>query len=326
MVTVALAGASTGLGKTFVQTFMHLNAQTTSPHTLVVLSRRPDPALTAKGISVRVVDYENHSSLVQALQGVHTLLPLIGGGSDTIRDTQLALLQAARDAGCVRFAPSEYAGQGYEGVDLYAGKRDVFAAVKASGLEFTRFNCGIFMSVLATGTPKPLTEVGVREGRATGEEEALAGLRPWNYVVNMLNGTVDYPGDGSAKVVLTDTRDVATFVYRALSLDSWPQDLGMRGDVKSFAELVDIAERVQGRTWLKKSTPIAELEEEPENKGARFYNQTRLGFTKGWGMVGDELNQAFLDVRPVDAESFVEKWWSGVELGVPSWGDMHVPL
>lgn len=34
----------------------------------------------------------------------------------------------------------------------------------------------------------------------------------------------------------------------------------MRGDVKTFAELVEVAEKVQKRKWLKKSTPIEELE------------------------------------------------------------------
>lgn len=327
MVTVALVGVSTGFGKTVLNTFLRLNSQNPNPHHLVVISRSPNPDLSAQGIDVRPVDYSNHAQLVAALQGVHTVLPLIGGGGAIIRDTQLALLRAAKEAECTRFAPSEYAGQGYDGVDLYAGKAEVFEAVKASGLEFTRFNCGIFMSILATGTPKGMTKVGEMEGCKTGEEEALAGLRPWNYVINMLAGTVDYPEDGTAPFVLTDMRDVATFVYHALSLSSpWPQDLGMRGDVKSFAELVAIAERVQGRTWLKHSTPMAELEKTPSDPGAAFYNQTRLVLANGWGMVGDELNTAFPDFKPVDADTFVEKWWSGVELGKPSWGEMHNPL
>ena len=329
MVTAALVGASTGFGKTLLSTFLHLNSlqpDKTKTHRVVVLSRSANAALSAKGVDVRAVDYTQHEQLVAALADVHTVLPLIGGSSDTMRDTQLALIKAATEAGCKRFAPSEYAGQGYAGVEMYAGKAEVLEAVKASGLEYTRFNCGLFMSILATGTPKPMTDVGKRDGCETGEEEALAGLRPWNFVVNMRGGTVDFPGDGKAPMVLTDMRDVATFVYHALSLPSWPQDLGMRGDVKSFAELVAIAERVQGRTWLKKSTPVAELEQRPSDPGALFYNQTRLQFSNGWGMVGDELNKAFPEVKPVDAETFVEKWWSGVQLGEPAWADMHNPL
>ena len=330
MVTVALVGVSTGLGKTILNSFLHLNNQQDGPGARSTPSSS-SPAqqtqhLSAKGITIRTVDYTNHAQLVSALSDVHTVLPLIGGSGDIMRTTQLALLKAAQEAGCTRFAPSEYAGQGYAGIDMYAGKAEVFEAVKASGLEYTRFNCGLFMSVLATGTPKSMTPVGEREGCKTGEEEALAGLRPWNYVVNMRAGTVDFPGDGTAPMVLTDTRDVATFVYHALSLASWPEDLGMRGDVKSFAELVEVEERVQGRTWLKKHTPMGELEERPSDPGALFYNQTRFAFAKGYGMVGDELNKMFPEFKPVDAETFIEKWWSGVELSEASWEEMHNPL
>ena len=94
----------------------------------------------------------------------------------------MALLAACKEAGVKRFAPSEYAFGVNEGIDLYAGKAAFCEAVQKSGLEYTRFNCGMFMSALATGTPKPLTEVGVREGRKDGEDEALGGLRPWNFV------------------------------------------------------------------------------------------------------------------------------------------------
>ena len=315
----------TGFGKTVLNTFLRLN-EAKNQYKFVVLTRSASAELSSKGVEVREVDYTNHAQLVKALAGVHTVLPLIGGDGETLRTAQLALLAAAKEAGCKRFAPSEYAGQGYAGVDMYAGKAEVFEAVKASGLEFTRFNCGLFMSVLATGTPKGCTEVGIREGCKSGEEEALAGLRPWNFVINMRDGTVDYPGDGTQPFVITDMRDVATFVFHALSLPSWPQDQGMRGDVKSFAELVTISEKVQGRKWLKKHTSIAELEEQPDNEGAKFYNQTRLSFTKGWGMVGRELNERFPEVKPITAEQFVEKWWRGVELGEPSWGSMHNPL
>ena len=38
-------------------------------------------------------------------------------------------------------------------------------------------------------------------------------------------------------------------------------------------------------------------------------------------MVGNELNETFPDITPTTCEEFVEKWWSGVELGEPSWAD-----
>lgn len=318
MVTVALVGASSGFGRTMLMTFIHHN---NNKHKLVLLSRSEQPEFAAQGVDVRPVDYNNHAQLVQALEGVHTVLSVIGGSPEAIRDAQLALLPACKEAGVKRFAPSEYAGTTNEGIDLYAGKKEVWQATQKSGLEYTSFSCGLFMSVLATGTPKPLTEIGQREGRKTGEEEALAGLRPWNYVVNMKAGTADYPGDGTAPMCWTDMRDIALFIFCALDLEKWPETLAMRGDVKSFKEIVEIGEKVQRRKWLTRNNSIAELEGKVDDPGKRFYNQTRLAFARGMGMVGEELNQEFPDVRPVTCEEFIEKWWSGVELGEASWAE-----
>lgn len=196
----------------------------------------------------------------------------------------MAVLKACREAGVKRFSPSEYAAGENQSIDLYAPKEEVWQAVRNSGLEYTRFNCGLFvrsawqildkyqgehftntsmdfqMSILATGTPKPLTDVGRREGRRTGEEEALAGLRPWNFVINATAGTADFAADGTSKICWTDIRDIGIFVFKALDLEKWPEDLGMRGDVKSFKEVVEIFERMQRRTWLKKSNSIEEME------------------------------------------------------------------
>lgn len=320
MVTVALAGATTGFGLTILRTFLQLNED--KEHKIIVLSRSAKPDLAAQGVDVRPVDYSNHAQLVQALEGVHTLLSMIGGSLQGLLDAQLALIEAAKEAGVKRWAPSEYAGNGYDGVDLYQPKAVVWKATQQSGLEYTRFSCGLFMSVLATGTPKPPTELGKREGIKTGEEEALAGLRPWNFVLNVKAGTADLPGDGSGPMVLTDMRDVARFVWHALSLEKWSPDLGMRGDVKSFRELVQILERVQGRKFLTQDNSFEKLEKEAEDPGKRFYNQARMALEKGWGMVDDDLNRAFPDVKPMTCEEFVEKWWGGVQLGEPAWEEM----
>lgn len=319
MVTVALAGATTGFGLTVLRHF----AANPGPHKIILLSRTAQPEWSAKGIVVRPVDYECRTSLVAALTGVHTVLSMIGASPEAMRDSQLALVAAAKEAGVKRFAPSEYAGTGggYESIDLYGGKGEVWDAVRASGMECTRFACGVFMSIFATGTPKPVTEVGRAEGAKSGEEEALAGLRPWSFVVNMRNGTVDLPGDGSTRFVVTDTRDVARFVVAALELEVWPEELGMRGSILSWNEAVAIVQRVQRRKFLVKENSVAELEVGCEVPEKRFYNQVRLALVKGWGVVGDDLNRAFSDIRPMTAEEFVEKWWSNVEVGEPSWGE-----
>jgi hypothetical protein len=318
MVTVALAGATTGLGLTILR---HLSFSPTNTHTIVLLSRSPQPTWTARGVLVREVDYDSLASLTAALAGVHTVVSLIGGSATALRDGQLALVAAAKQAGVKRFAPSEFSlrGGGY-GLDLYAGKREVWDAVVASGMESTRFSCGIFMGFLGTGTPKGVSAVGEREGASNGEEEALGGLRAWDFVVNVRNGTADLPGDGKQAVVFTDTRDVARFVEAALGLEVWPEELGMRGDLMDWRELVGVFERVQGRKFLVRENEVGEMERVArEVEGKRFYNQVRVALVKGEGVVGDELNRAFPDIKPVGVEEFVRKWWEGVELGEARW-------
>lgn len=319
MVLIALAGAMSGLGLTVLR---HLaSSPANDKHIFIILSRSPQPEWTARGTTVREVDYDSHDSLVQALQGVHTVISFIGGSATALRASQLALVAAAQETGVKRFAPSEFAlkGGGYD-FDLYAGKAEVWKAVVASGMEYTRFSCGMFMGLLGTGTPKGVTDVGAAEGAKSGEEEALAGLRPWNFVVNVKAGTADLPGDGTHKVAFTDTRDVARFVERALEMEAWPEELGMRGDVMDWREMVEVLEEVQGRKFLVRQNGVEDMEKVArEVEGKRFYNQVRVALVRGDGLVGDELNQAFPDVRPVGVGEFVRKWWDGVQLGEPKW-------
>ncbi|KAI6817503.1 hypothetical protein KC332_g434 [Hortaea werneckii] len=326
MVTVALAGATTGFGLTVLKTFLHLNSSLNpaQQHKIILLSRSSQPEWSAKGLEVRQTSYEDHAQLVSALQGVHTLISLIGGDASALRNAQASLLAAARAADVKRFAPSEYAGLGYEGIDLYAAsKAEIWkrclAAKHETGMQVARFNCGLFMSILATGTTKGITEVGRREDAETGEEEALAGLRPWNFVLNLRAGTADLPGDGSAKVAWTEMRDVATFMFHALSLPLWPEDLNMRGDLRSFREVLEIVQRVQGRKFLVRENSIEEMEDLAHEEGKQFYNQVRVALVKGYCDVPDDLNRMFPDVHPIDCESFVKKWWSGTRLPEAAW-------
>ncbi|RMZ01890.1 hypothetical protein D0860_07440 [Hortaea werneckii] len=322
MATVALAGATTGFGLTVLKTFLHLNSSLNpaQQHKIILLSRSPQPEWSAKGLEVRQTSYEDHAQLVSALKGVHTLISLIGGDVSALRYAQASLLAVARVADVKRFAPSEYAGMGYEGIDLYAASKaeiwkQCLSAKHETGMEVARFNCGLFMSILATGTSKGNTDVGRREGAETGEEEALAGLRPWNFVLNLRAGTADLPGDGSAKVAWTEMRDVATFMFHALSLPLWPEDFNMRGR----SAVLEIVQRVQGRKFLVRENSIEEMEDLAHEEGKQFYNEVRVALVKGYCDVPDDLNRMFPDVHPIDCESFVKKWWSGTRLPEAAW-------
>ncbi|QIW96198.1 hypothetical protein AMS68_001716 [Peltaster fructicola] len=320
MVVVAIIGASSGLGLSFIRTAAR-DVDAMKKHHLVLISRSPQPQWQSKGFTVRQVDYASGASLADALQGVHTVLSFVGQVLDT--DPQLALIEAAREAGVTRFAPSEYAGDGpYDAIDAYKHKAVVRKAAKDAGLQVTQFNCGLFLSLLATGTPKPVTIIGREDGVESGEEEALAGLRPWNFVLNMKGGTADLVRDGSAKMTLTDTRDIARFVLASLDLPEWPEKLGMSGCVSSYKEIVAYVEKVQGRKFLIRENSIAELQALADsNPQARFYNQVRIAIDDGWALVNPDLNKAFPHIKPVTMEEFVDKWWMDVKLPAASWSE-----
>lgn len=78
----------------------------TERHSVILLSRTAKPDLTAQGINVRLVgSYTDHALLVSALQGVHTVISCITSSDDGFEKAQINLLEAAKEAGCKRFAP-----------------------------------------------------------------------------------------------------------------------------------------------------------------------------------------------------------------------------
>ena len=221
MVKVAIAGATSGFGTIVLSAVIY-----TRKHEVLVLSRSPNPSLTAGGVDVRPVSYTDHASLTTALHGVHTVLSVIASfNTDEMRESQLAIVAAAKEVGVERFAPSEYAIKNHGDWDLYARKIPVWEAKKASGIEYTQLTCGIFMNTLGTGTPK-------------GKTEALGGLRPWTFIINMKAGTADLPGDWNSKLTFTRTQDIEKLVAAALDLDRWEEEMGMVESTMSYNEVV----------------------------------------------------------------------------------------
>lgn len=69
MVHVALVGASTGFGLTLLHHILQ-----SKKHQLTLLSREAKPELSALGVNVKPIDYNDHQGLVNALKGVHTVI------------------------------------------------------------------------------------------------------------------------------------------------------------------------------------------------------------------------------------------------------------
>ncbi|KAF2843489.1 NAD-P-binding protein [Patellaria atrata CBS 101060] len=268
--------------------FLHLAAS--KKHTTTVLSLSPNPTLASTlSITVMPASYDDHNSFVSALTGVHTLISTIGSFYPAeMASSQLVLLTAAKEARVARFAPNEFAHLVYDGIDTYAGKKRVWAAAKASGLEVTKFATGLFMNGLAM--------------RSRGSGSCWAGLRPWHFCVNARVGKADWPGTGGERAAWSEIGDVCRFVVAALDLERWE-------------------EKVQRRRFLVKVTRRKELVWLPEVPGKRFYHQTRIVYTSDAGMVEPTLSEKLKEIRPVSIEEFMRKAWEGVELGEPTWDE-----
>lgn len=301
MVHVALAGASSGFGRTLLT---HLLKQ--KKHQITVLSRSENPSLSTLGVTVKPVDYASIPSLTSALQGVHTVIITLASYDHTFATSQLNLLEAAKETGVKRFAPSEYAHLHYNSIDLYQPKKVVWDAVQQSGLEYTKFACGLFMNCLSTGTPK-------------GETEALAGLRPWNFIINMKAGTADVPGDGNAKMAVTEINDVCRFIVASLDLDYWDEESGIVGESLSCNEIIETVEKVTGRKVLMKYNSMEEMERGATEPGRRFYEQVRMAIARGEFVVTPSLNETLPQTKPVTVESYLDRWWGGVQLPKAKW-------
>jgi len=296
MVTVAVAGGTSGIGSNIVRAIL-----ATKKHQLVVLSRSEQRELSKQGVSVRIVDYTSHENLTKRLEDVHTVISCIWSFGPELATSQLALLKAAQGAGVKRFVPSDWATDRYDAISAYASKGTVWDAVKASGLEYTRFVNGIWMNLWGPGAPR-------------NEKEALAGYSGPPFLIDLKARTATIPGNGSQKVVFTNMRDIGTFVAASLDLPRWEPESRIVGDKLSYGEVVTLAERITGHNFEKTYCPEAQIESvlmgnpEPEQL---FFNQfMKLIVDKGIDFEGT-LNAQFPNVKTLTAEEYLTQYWGG---------------
>jgi uncharacterized protein YbjT (DUF2867 family) len=303
MVRVAIAGCSSGVGLNLLQAIA-----ATGKHEIVVLSRQDTtPHTKLPGVNVRPVSYEDHTQLVDALKGVHTLICAIFVFSNDLATIQLALIKAAVEAGVKRFAPSEFAGtlKTAELVDAYHPKLRVAEGLRNSGLEYTYFRAGLFLNYFSRHSPS--------------EEEGLASMRPWTFVVDINQGVANVPGDGNQKLTFTDVRDVAKWVASSLDLEKWDVESGIPGDTLTYREIVAIAEKVTGRKFLIKENQIEQLEEDSQDESKRFVSQMCLAITKGYLDIPPDLGVKVTGIKPTTVEEFIKRHWDEISLPEPAW-------
>ncbi|KAL7796771.1 NAD(P)-binding protein [Trichoderma ceciliae] len=295
MVTVAVAGGGSAIASNIIDAIL-----TAKKHRLIILTRVPRPDVEREGAVVRVVDYNSHEQLTKALDGVHTVVSCIWAYGPDVASSQLALLEAAKEAKVKRFVPSEWAVPAYDKVSFYKPKESVWEAVRKSGLEHTRFINGLWMNVWAPGALRD--EAGGR-----------AGYQGPAFLLDIKNGSITIPGDGSGKVTVTDMRDIGKYVAAALDFGKWDEDSVIVGDKLSINELVEKVEKVTGKALDKTFVSLEGIEAviascpDPAtlmtHEFLRIIGEGAFDFTP-------TVNQKVPVVKPTKVAEFLAKHWS----------------
>lgn len=315
---VAIAGGSSPtLGASIISALL----ATEGRYVPVILSRggprdRSARSSTQAGIEARRVDYNSHASLVSALRDVEVVISVLLIPGPEWVTAQVNLLHAAVEAGCQRFAPSEFAlsHESQSMVDLLEAKNTVWRAVQASmdqgRIDAARFPCGMFMNYLGIGIP----DDSVRN-------DALAGFQEGPFLIHLEDpraSWIEVPlrADGTVpKLTMTDIRDIGRFVVAALDLDEpWAgRELGMVGDTLSFTDLVMLCEKytrrpVETRTITEEQLR-SKLESIPSDQFiSRMECQLAIVCSLGGSVVLPTLNN-LCSVHPTTVEQFLQRYW-----------------
>lgn len=316
---VAIAGGtSPTLGNSIVSALL----ATQGRYIPVILSRKTEtrkkPSHPEQSyLETRYVDYHSHASLVAALTDIDVVISvLLIPGPDWVT-VQLNLLHAAEEAGCCRFAPSEFAltSQAHTMVDILNAKNTVWDAVQVSvdlgRIDAARFPCGMFMNYLGIGCPDPS-----RRGLA------LAGFQGGAFLIHLENQQapwIEVPirSDGSfPQVTMTDIRDIGPFIAAALDLkEPWAgRELGMAGDTLSFEDLIRICQRyVEQPIEVRRSTEndlTARLSTIPRGDVIRHMEcQLAIACSRDGSVISPTLND-LSSFRPTTVDQYMQRYWA----------------
>ncbi|KAF3768044.1 NAD(P)-binding protein [Cryphonectria parasitica EP155] len=313
MVKVAVAGGSGQVSREIIDALAASNK-----HEIVILSRREAPdADLDPAVKWKCVDYNDKSSLIKSLRGVHTLLSFVQLLSDPNQESQKNLIDAAISAGVKRFAPSEYGSKDTNHMAWWQGKqniRDYLRQVNAAEtvLEYTLFQPGLFLDYLAF------------------PYKTAKHVDPLQSVFDYQNcRAMVVEGHEDAVMTLTTVSDLAAVVARAVDYeDRWPTVGGIRGNRLTFAEILDIGERVRGRPFTVDKVKIEDLaagkletswglsavhQAVAADEASAMLKAVSIGVllssTKGAWDSSDEMNRIFPDYKFTSAEDFLTKVW-----------------
>ncbi|EXJ65601.1 uncharacterized protein A1O5_11128 [Cladophialophora psammophila CBS 110553] len=319
MITVAIAGATGGVGRTILD---HLELSS-NKFKVVVLSRKPPEeaaGLSVAGTKYIHVDYGDVDVLAKLLGelDVHTVISTIGISSAETSRAQCNLIKAAdKSSATKRLIPSEYWAKTVpELLPLDPTVQwwlDAASLLQSSSLHYTRIVCGWFMDYWGMPIVK-------------------SHLSDFSWGVDLFNRRAAIPGDGKNILSLTLIGDVARAVLLLLEAEEWPEWTFAVGDNVSFNEFLGIAERLAGSKFELTYDSLQELEngkvtllpkpgstaweasasETQDRKDmltlyGKFYTSAVLDLSQE----SPQLSAVFPDWNPKKLESFLAEVWQG---------------
>ncbi|KAJ5920571.1 hypothetical protein N7516_011429 [Penicillium verrucosum] len=306
MTVIAVAGGAGGVGKTIVEKLLD------SKFGVVVLSRSVKQDLSSQNIQNVQVNYQDIPSMARVLErhNIHTVISAIGLVSDETSQSQLNLIEAAKNsASTKRFIPSEYSFvQTTELLPIDPSIQywlDAADRLKASGLQYTRVIPGFFMDYW--GMPHVQTH-----------------LQPFTFGIDIFSGTAAIPGDGNNVICMTYTYDMATYLVKALDLDEWPEFTVIVGDEVTYNQVLSMAEEFTGKKFKVTYDSLEQIKTghvtvPPQPEGIEYSTDelkeatalvSRLTVNNVFQLPGDRLNTRFPEVKPVTMRQFLHNAWN----------------
>ncbi|GKU09182.1 unnamed protein product [Fusarium langsethiae] len=304
MEKVAVVGGSGNLGREVIDEILARGF-----YEVVILSRGAEVADLPKGVAWKQVDYDDESTLVDAMRGIDTVLSFLAIFNTNVAfELHKKLINAAIEAGVRRFAPSEWATASNSGVAHYEYKDNV-----RKYLEEVNSNQqpGFFTDYF--GHPHATTK----------------HFGTFYMFADFQNRRAIIPEDGDAPITLTTVRDMSRLVAQALEYNGvWPTVGGMQGTVTTVPGLIALGEKLRGPFKIEKISnealetrnvttswyPVVEHHGVPKemreqvSKGVLV--EYAAGLKRGVWTVSNEWNKLLPDFEFTSAEDYLKGIWS----------------
>lgn len=161
---ILVTGATGNFGKTTID-FLLKKGIAVSTISGLIRDEAKAADLKAKGIALKIADYDNYDSLLAAFQGIDKLLLVSGTDLANRSKQQLNAVKAAKEAGVkhILYTSFERKNESDSSPIAFLAKShiDTDTAIKASGMQYTIFRNNLYLDVLPMFIGEKVLETGI---------------------------------------------------------------------------------------------------------------------------------------------------------------------